>query len=266
MEDLDNENEFDEGDDGADSIASRASRAPSMHPSVAYSMACSESTIGAGDETGYWDYQHRVVEKKDLGHRCRECRMPFRSLGDPLTERRGARTSCKPTNLLQPCRKLSHGSLFLPISLSPSLPLSLPPSLPPSSPPSLYRFIDRYHAECFSGFADPRSQCQSSHHVGKLRGTQYEAAPGAKAGSKMRTTSHFTAGSRMRGSGAGFASRKGARQNDKIAAFMGGNSFRGTSSKGTGVATAASQESGEAGLTVEALREHDARMDVTKKT
>ena len=88
------EEEDEAGGAGAKSVASRASRAPSMHPSVAYSMACSETTIGAGDETGYWDYQHRVVEKKDLGHRCRECRKPFRRIGDPLTERRGARTSC----------------------------------------------------------------------------------------------------------------------------------------------------------------------------
>ena len=50
------------------------------------------------------------VEKKDLGHTCRECRRPFTTIGEPLTERRGARIS------------------------------------------------NRYHAECFSGFADPRSQ------------------------------------------------------------------------------------------------------------
>ena len=125
MEELDNEDELDEGDDGTNSIASRASRAPSMHPSVAYSMACSESTIGAGDETAYWDYQHRVVEKKDLGHRCRECRMPFRALGNPLTERRGARTSCKPTNLLHNLAEkngtLTTLSLSLSLSLSPSI-------------------------------------------------------------------------------------------------------------------------------------------------
>ena len=39
-------------DDGTKSVASRTSLAPSMHPSVAYSMACSETTIGAGDDTG----------------------------------------------------------------------------------------------------------------------------------------------------------------------------------------------------------------------
>ena len=41
--------------DGAQSVASAVSRAPSMHPSVAgtvVSMACSEVTIGAGDDTG----------------------------------------------------------------------------------------------------------------------------------------------------------------------------------------------------------------------
>ena len=33
----------------------------------------------------------------------------------------------------------------------------------------------RYHAECFSGFADPRSQSSSSMHTGNLAHTQYEA-------------------------------------------------------------------------------------------
>eukprot|EP00929_Paragymnodinium_shiwhaense_P044046 TRINITY_DN2259_c0_g1_i4.p1 TRINITY_DN2259_c0_g1~~TRINITY_DN2259_c0_g1_i4.p1 ORF type:complete len:247 (-),score=62.55 TRINITY_DN2259_c0_g1_i4:73-813(-) len=118
------------------SVASRASRAPSLHPSLAgstYSMACSEATIGAGDDTGYWDFQHRVVGAKDLGQRCRECKKPFKTLGEGLTERRGARISM------------------------------------------------RYHAECFSGFADPRSQTSSSHHMGHLAGTQLEAAPSDKA-------------------------------------------------------------------------------------
>ena len=103
---------------GSGSVASRSSRvshAPSLHPSVATSLACSESTIGAGDNTGYWDYQHRKVEKGDLGHRCRECRKPFGKLGTALTERRGARVSM------------------------------------------------RYHGECFSGFADPRSQVRTVH-------------------------------------------------------------------------------------------------------
>jgi hypothetical protein len=33
------------------------------------SRACSETTIGAGDVTNYWDFCHRMVEVKDLGHR-----------------------------------------------------------------------------------------------------------------------------------------------------------------------------------------------------
>jgi len=103
-----------------------------------------------GDDTGYWDYKHReatrssealvlalalsialrliravavalaltptrtliptLTTRSDLGHNCRECRGPFRAIGEPMTERRGARLTM------------------------------------------------RYHAECFSGFADPRSQ------------------------------------------------------------------------------------------------------------
>ena len=46
-------------------------------------------------QTGYWDYQHRECTKKDLGHTCRECRRPFNRIGEPLTERRGARTSSR---------------------------------------------------------------------------------------------------------------------------------------------------------------------------
>ena len=42
-----------------------------------------------GDDTEYWDFQHREVTKKDLGHTCRECRKPFSKLGEPLTERHG---------------------------------------------------------------------------------------------------------------------------------------------------------------------------------
>jgi len=74
-------------DDDVDSLPGASpqqggpSYAPSMHPSlagsVARSQACSESTIGAGDSTKYWDYQHRVTMRSDLGHKCRECRMPF---------------------------------------------------------------------------------------------------------------------------------------------------------------------------------------------
>jgi len=126
-----------------------ASVAPSLHPSVAntraggMSIACSESTIGAGDNTAYWDYQHRQVLRSDLAHTCRECRKPFTKIGEPITERRGARTSM------------------------------------------------RFHAECFSGFADPRSQARSSHHQGRFAGTQHDAAPDLTF-SKMRTSTHFT--------------------------------------------------------------------------
>eukprot|EP00927_Polykrikos_kofoidii_P070813 TRINITY_DN67197_c0_g1_i1.p1 TRINITY_DN67197_c0_g1~~TRINITY_DN67197_c0_g1_i1.p1 ORF type:complete len:342 (+),score=46.02 TRINITY_DN67197_c0_g1_i1:73-1098(+) len=137
------------GNDGAASTVSVASITCSLHPSVAgstRSMGCSETTIGAGDDTGYWDYQHRSATKGDLGHRCRECKLPFNRVGEPITERRGARVSM------------------------------------------------RYHAECFSGFADPRSQSSSSHHVGHLAGTQFEAAPQRKARSKMRTGAHFDSG------------------------------------------------------------------------
>mmetsp|Transcript_14 Transcript_14/g.16 ORF Transcript_14/g.16 Transcript_14/m.16 type:complete len:232 (+) Transcript_14:386-1081(+) len=146
-----------EVDDAASMVSglTTASKPASLHPSMAgtvMSAACSESTIGAGDNTEYWDFQHRSVTAKDLGHTCRECRRPFTSIGDPLTERRGARTS------------------------------------------------SRYHAECFSGYADPRSQAGSSHNAGKLAGTQLEAAPRAKT-TKMRTGTHFTGGGAKRGEG-----------------------------------------------------------------
>jgi hypothetical protein len=182
-------------DDGAlDDSASAAtgfSAAPSLHPSmhsVAMSEACSELTIGAGDATEYWDFQHRAVTKKDLGHTCRECRKPFSRIGDPLTERRGARIS------------------------------------------------SRYHAVCFSGFADPRSQVQSSHHQGKLKGTQLVAAPGEKATTKMRTGRHFEGGGTIRGihklkpaaggSGGGMGGKHGA------AMAIGSHGFGAASSKG----------------------------------
>ena len=83
---------------------------------------------------------------KDLGHTCRECKGTFATLGEPLTERRGARTS------------------------------------------------SRYHGLCFSGFADPRSQSGGSMWSGKLAGLQLAAAPRDKAGSKMRTSEHFSGG------------------------------------------------------------------------
>ncbi|CAD7950724.1 unnamed protein product [Amoebophrya sp. A120] len=137
------------------------SAAPSLHPSVAasgkaFSLACSETTIGAGDETMYWDYQHRLAQRSDLGHMCRECRKPFTQVGEPITERRGSRIST------------------------------------------------RYHAECFSGYADPRSQARSSTHEGRLAGTQFEAAPDGPF-SKMRTQSHFSGGTTGKSVGAQMA-------------------------------------------------------------
>ena len=160
--DDDDGDEYDcgEGDDGGGSSdaksvasrfssASRFSAAPSLHPSLAslaVSEACSTTTIGAGDDTLYWDFAHRTVERCDLGHTCRECKLPFGDLGEGLTERRGARVSM------------------------------------------------RYHAVCFSGYADPRSQAGSSAHRGRHRGSQFEAAPAAKAGSKMRSERHFEGG------------------------------------------------------------------------
>ena len=148
------------GGDGASVAASVASRAASLHPSLAgssaaCSTACSEATVGAGDATLYWAVKHRFVVAQDLGHTCRECKAPFCSLGAPLTERRGARTS------------------------------------------------SRYHAACFSGFADPRSQAGSSAHVGALAGTQLAAAPSGRT-HKMRTSSHFSfRGAAAGGGGAG---------------------------------------------------------------
>jgi len=106
------------------------------------SEACHPETIGAGDMTQYWDFQHREAQRNDLGHKCRECRMPFTMIGEPITERRGARVSM------------------------------------------------RYHAECYSGYADPRSQLSSSLHQGTLKGTQLPAAP-AGPFAKMRTAAHF---------------------------------------------------------------------------
>ena len=138
----------DDVEDGASvaSFASAASAAPSLHPSLggrSMSLGLSVRTLGAGDETKYWAVSHREVTRGDLGHTCRECREPFTRIGEPLTERRGARTS------------------------------------------------SRYHALCFSGFADPRSQAGSSMHLGALAGTQLEAAPRDRAQGKMKTGSHF---------------------------------------------------------------------------
>ena len=157
------------------SVASVASKAPSLHPSVATSIGLSESTLGAGDDTAYWDFQHRKVEKKDLGHKCFECKETFKSLGTALTERRGGRVSM------------------------------------------------RYHGECFSGFADPRSQARSSHHEGRLRGSQLHAAP-QEVTSKMRTAKHFEQGGRVA------CGSIGGKFGTMMA--MGHNSFGSKSSKG----------------------------------
>lgn len=208
-------------DDGA-SMYSRFSHAPSLHPSMAGSVrseACHRESIGAGDETLYWDYAHRQVERQDLGHCCRECRLPFTSLGEALTERRGARLSM------------------------------------------------RYHAACFSGYADPRSQVGSSHHTGRLSGTQLDAAPGSKAGGKMRTSQHFEGGGAHRscqGAGGGGSGKSG------MGLGLGSNGFGGKSSRGTGLADDANlsgldltppKPSAGAGLSEAALRAHDGRGD-----
>jgi len=165
----------DERPESSVSVASVASKAPSLHPSVATSIGLSESTLGAGDDTAYWDFQHRKVEKKDLGHKCFECKETFKSLGTALTERRGGRVSM------------------------------------------------RYHGECFSGFADPRSQARSSHHEGRLRGSQLHAAP-QEVTSKMRTAKHFEQGGRVA------CGSIGGKFGTMMA--MGHNSFGSKSSKG----------------------------------
>ena len=172
--------------DDTASVASRASLAPSLHPSMAgtaISESCHPDTIGAGDDTLYWDYHHRAVEKSDLGHKCRECKRPFQRLGEPMTERRGARVSM------------------------------------------------RYHAACFSGFADPRSQLGSSTHSGKLAGTQLDAAPTGKAGPKMRTSSHFDSGGRPHERTPGGSAGKSG-----MGLTMGSNGFGAKSSRGAGQA------------------------------
>ena len=192
----------DDGDvDDAASAATRQSLARSVHPSCvgsAISMACSEATIGAGDATGYWDYMHRSTTRADLGHRCRECKQPFSRIGEPLTERRGARVSM------------------------------------------------RYHAECFSGYADPRSQASSSAHVGRLAGTQFGAAP-ASTSRKMRTAAHFDGGGDR---STGLA---------KLSAFN-GNGFGANSSRGEAqnpLPAAPSASGAHGGLTAAQLAAHD---------
>eukprot|EP01062_Namystynia_karyoxenos_P080956 TRINITY_DN8815_c0_g1_i1.p1 TRINITY_DN8815_c0_g1~~TRINITY_DN8815_c0_g1_i1.p1 ORF type:complete len:198 (+),score=39.17 TRINITY_DN8815_c0_g1_i1:84-596(+) len=59
------------------------------------SVASDAPSIGAGDDTAYWDYQHRQAEPKDLGHLCRECKKPFTVMGQPISERRGARIALR---------------------------------------------------------------------------------------------------------------------------------------------------------------------------
>ena len=200
----DSDEDVNESGSDCKSIGTRTtySTAPSLHPSVrsAYSMGCSETTIGAGDNTSYWDFQHRAATMKDLGHTCRECKEKFTRIGEPLTERRGARTSL------------------------------------------------RYHAECFSGFADPRSQASSSAHIGALAGTQLKAAPLHKAGSKMRTGSHFTS----------MSDRHQEGQNKKITALMGGSAsgFGAQSSKGKKSVVVQGATS-HGGLSVSQLAEHN---------
>ena len=69
---VENDNEERWDDDTAPQCSTRASRMRHLlHPSMVGSLmseACHPETIGAGDDTKYWDFQHRVVEKHDLGH------------------------------------------------------------------------------------------------------------------------------------------------------------------------------------------------------
>ena len=60
------EDDMDERGDTASeySRTSVNSMARSIHPSVAgsaLSQACSDTTIGAGDATDYWDFAHRLA-------------------------------------------------------------------------------------------------------------------------------------------------------------------------------------------------------------
>merc|ERR1719174_2995475 len=87
------------------------------------------------------------------------------------------------------------------------------------------RISTRYHAACFSGFADPRSQTRSSHHEGHLAGSQLGAAPMIKCGTKMRTSCHFEgAGASDRRSDSSVGGKFGG------AMAMGSNSFGSKSS------------------------------------
>eukprot|EP00392_Amoebophrya_sp_AT5.2_P010235 g10288.t1 len=193
------------------------SAAPSLHPSLAHSgvaqsVACSETTIGAGDDTPYWDYQHRQALRSDLGHMCRECRKPFTRVGEPITERRGSRIST------------------------------------------------RYHAECFSGYADPRSQARSSTHEGNLVGTQYEAAPD-QVFNKMRTGSHFSSGSTGKSVGAqmamgrlGFARSSRGQGMHGVAGGGGGSSAESSAGIIGGGATTSNTNADPSALTADKLK------------
>ena len=102
----------------------------------------------------------------------------------------------------------------------------------------------RYHGECFSGYADPRSQASSSFHWGKHAGSQFEAAPGKKAGSKMRSARHFETGGSARtlhggGQGGGGGGGGGEGGGAKLMNMGGSNGFGAKSSRGVGAALAA---------------------------
>jgi hypothetical protein len=149
----------------AGSVVSRAS---SLHPSLAgsaVSLACSESTIGAGDNTAYWDFQHRAVRRTDLGHTCRECRLQFTNIGASPDE------SSRPAAAAM--------ETIIAIATTVHVPYDRLPGLHAGEPITERRgarISSRYHAECFSGFADPRSQAGGSHHVGQLAGSQVRGA------------------------------------------------------------------------------------------
>eukprot|EP00906_Rhabdomonas_costata_P010114 RCo014212 len=98
-------------------------------------------SAGSFDETAYWDFIHRPVEPRDLGHTCKQCKRPFRSVGETIAVRRGGRIEL------------------------------------------------RYHMECFSGHADPRSQSQSSA-TDRWQGHVGPVAP-KEPFRKMRTASQF---------------------------------------------------------------------------
>lgn len=53
--------------------------------------ALPSASSSASSLSAYWSYTPRRAEKRDLGHKCRECKRAFRSLGEPLVVRRGGR-------------------------------------------------------------------------------------------------------------------------------------------------------------------------------